>query len=290
MMEQLRKIFSSLIVYNDTPATDTDKYQWFTTSENQVIGIDKNELSDKDVRLLSTFLQPHNIAIPVMTPEEQQWNTYISTENPDETDPVTYRFIYFSFQKYQIEPVAFKEAINTFFDKQIPVLWVNDHEGFIVEANYDENISYEQIIDVLMSDLSVKIYFFVGPYLYKLSDAKGYYQMLINGAKIAAGYSEKSVITYIDAVPFLFMDQTEQNIRTEIIDTILGKFADDDDMLKTIETFIACNLNISVTAKELYMHRNSLQYRLDKFTEVTGIDIKQFHQAMTVYLALLARN
>lgn len=290
MIEQLRKIFSSLIEYKDAPAADTERYQWFTTNENQVIGINKKEMSEKDSKLLRAFLQPYNISIPEMTSEEHQWSMYISNGGPEELNSVTYRFIYFSFQKHQIEPTAFKEAVNTFFAKQVPVLWVNEHEGIIVESTDDEAILYEQIIDVLMSDLSVKIYFFVGPYLNKLSDAKKYYQTLIKGAKIAGNYSEKAVITYIEAIPFLLLNQTDLTTHTQIIDTVLGKYADDDDMLKTIETFIVSNLNISVTAKELYMHRNSLQYRLDKFTEVTGVDVKQFHQAMTAYLAILAKH
>jgi DNA-binding PucR family transcriptional regulator len=60
--------------------------------------------------------------------------------------------------------------------------------------------------------------------------------------------------------------------------------------LKMLETFVQCNLNISETAKELYMHRNSLQYRLDRFLEKTGIDVRQFQHAMPVYLAMLARK
>ena len=59
------------------------------------------------------------------------------------------------------------------------------------------------------------------------------------------------------------------------------------DMLKTIKTFFECNLNVSLAAKKLHMHRNSLQYRIDKFIEKTSIDIKQFKGALTVYLAIL---
>ena len=66
--------------------------------------------------------------------------------------------------------------------------------------------------------------------------------------------------------------------------------SNDEETLKMIETFVQCNSNISETAKVLHMHRNSLQYRLDRFFEKTGIDVRKFHHAMTVYLALLARK
>jgi len=59
------------------------------------------------------------------------------------------------------------------------------------------------------------------------------------------------------------------------------------EMLQTIQVFLQCNLNASLTAKKLYIHRNSLQYRLDKFIENTGIDIRSFTNAAFVSLAML---
>ncbi|MBP1947345.1 PucR family transcriptional regulator [Virgibacillus litoralis] len=286
MIKQLRKIFSTLVLYNEISDKSRDKYKWYMTDGGQVIGIDRKELTEKDSTLLHMFLHPYNFSIPEMTAEEKQWKTSISTEISDNTNSLTYRFIYFSYQPFQIEPESFKEAINEFYARQVPILFENDHEGIIVETNPNEDISYEQIIDVLMSDLYVKIKFVVGPYLYTLSKAKRTHQILIDGANKIFSYSDKSVSTYIDAVPFILIDQIESDTRTDIIDSVLGEAIHDQDLLKTVETFIACNLNVSVTAKELYMHRNSLQYRLDKFTEKTGIDIRQFHQAMTVLLAI----
>jgi DNA-binding PucR family transcriptional regulator len=46
-------------------------------------------------------------------------------------------------------------------------------------------------------------------------------------------------------------------------------------------------MNVSLAAKKLYLHRNTLQYRVDKFIEKTGIDIKHFGNAVSIYLALM---
>lgn len=69
---------------------------------------------------------------------------------------------------------------------------------------------------------------------------------------------------------------------------ILQEFQRDNEFITMMEVFFKSNLNVSVAAKKLYMHRNSLQYRIDKFYEKTGIDVRIFHQALTVYLAILA--
>lgn len=57
---------------------------------------------------------------------------------------------------------------------------------------------------------------------------------------------------------------------------------DDEEMWTTIEAFLASNQNVSETAKRLYVHRNTLIYRLDRFRAVTGLDVRQFEDAMVV--------
>src|SRR5699024_8760952 len=96
----------------------------------------------------------------------------------------------------------------------------------------------------------------------------------------------KSVLTYIDIVPFLYLEEMDAHKQKYISEMILRETINDTELLKTMETFLLCNLNVSETAKELYMHRNSLQYRLDKFADKTGLDVRQFHDAMTLYLVL----
>ncbi|GAB3060651.1 PucR family transcriptional regulator [Virgibacillus ainsalahensis] len=289
MLKQLQKIFPSLIVYHAEHESPSAGYQWFLTDENEIIGIDKKELTNKDTSLLSAFLSPYNFNFPIVTEQEQIWKKRINGEYNQQIVKA-YRFVYFSFKKNQISPKSFKNAINEFFARSVAILWENEHEGIIIEEqsqSNDENISYEQIIDVLMSDLYVKINFLVGPYQKNLENIHQYYTSLMKGAKIAFSYSNKQVITYTDAILYFLVDEADSSFREEVTRIVLQEFAGDKELLRTIKTFIQCNLNVSVTAKELYMHRNSLQYRLDKFTEKTGIDIRQFHQAMTVYLALL---
>ena len=296
MINQLRKVFKSLLIYNEGISNLDPEYKWFSTENQEIIGIHKEEITAKDTSLLAVFLSPYNIKFPVLTDEEQKWSKliYSTDANPeaDFTLDTPYRFVYFSIQKNQTNPTSFKDAIHELFTKKVPILWENGHEGIIIEEQTQEedSISFEQIIDILMSDLYVKINFFVGPFKEDLEGVNQYYQSIIDTAKIAVDYSNKAVMTYIEAVPYLFIDQTKENLRLEIGETVLQEYINDEETLKMIETFVQCNLNVSETSKELHMHRNSLQYRLDRFHEKTGIDVRQFHQAMTVYLALLARK
>lgn len=59
------------------------------------------------------------------------------------------------------------------------------------------------------------------------------------------------------------------------------------EMLATLETFFSLDCNVSETAKKLYIHRNTLLYRLDKLKQDTGLDVRQFRDAVLVNIILL---
>ncbi|MGC5325113.1 PucR family transcriptional regulator [Brevibacillus sp. SYSU BS000544] len=57
--------------------------------------------------------------------------------------------------------------------------------------------------------------------------------------------------------------------------------------IELLREFFQMNLNSSETARKLYLHRNTLLYRLDKITEVTGLDPRHFHDAVILRLLLI---
>lgn len=77
--------------------------------------------------------------------------------------------------------------------------------------------------------------------------------------------------------------------RTQFVDHILKGIDHvlDQEMLSTLENFFALDCNVSETAKKLYIHRNTLLYRLDKFKQETGKDVRTFNDAVLVKTALL---
>ncbi|CAM4471972.1 PucR family transcriptional regulator [Paenibacillus tarimensis] len=59
------------------------------------------------------------------------------------------------------------------------------------------------------------------------------------------------------------------------------------EIITTLETFFSMNCNVSDTAKKLYIHRNTLLYRLDKLKQDTGLDVRMFRDAVLVKIILL---
>lgn len=62
------------------------------------------------------------------------------------------------------------------------------------------------------------------------------------------------------------------------------------ELEQTVTVFVACDLNVSETARQLYLHRNSLLYRIERIRELTGYDIRHFADAVTVWSALLFKR
>ena len=62
---------------------------------------------------------------------------------------------------------------------------------------------------------------------------------------------------------------------------------DDEEAMSTINKFFENNLNISETARQLYVHRNTLVYRLERIEKAIGLDIRTFDDAMTFRIAVM---
>ncbi len=64
----------------------------------------------------------------------------------------------------------------------------------------------------------------------------------------------------------------------------------DNETLQTIDIFFENNLNVSETARQLFIHRNTLVYRLDKIQKNTGLDLRDFYQAITFRVAVMVNK
>lgn len=60
-----------------------------------------------------------------------------------------------------------------------------------------------------------------------------------------------------------------------------AKIFEDESMLATADTFISSGMNVSAAARRLYMHRNTLMYRLNLIYRKTGLDLRDFDMAVT---------
>lgn len=99
----------------------------------------------------------------------------------------------------------------------------------------------------------------------------------------------ESIYIYKDMLPeriiSMIPEEKLQELKAQVLEHI-GDEAFDSEMMRTIEVLFKNNLNISDSSKILYIHRNTLLYRLDKIQKVTGLDIKKFEDAVVLKLLI----
>ena len=102
--------------------------------------------------------------------------------------------------------------------------------------------------------------------------------------------AEKNVIAYNElGIGRLIYQLPLPLCKLFIRETFNGKNPEefDDETLVTIEKFFENSLNISETSRQLFIHRNTLVYRLDKLMKMTGLDLRVFEDAITFRIALM---
>ena len=107
-------------------------------------------------------------------------------------------------------------------------------------------------------------------------------------------YPNERVYSYKDfALASLFSKMPVSDL-SKIFERLAGDVTkevwSDDELLSTAYTFIRCSLNVSETSRVMYIHRNTLMYRLDKIKRETGYDIRNFSDAHVFYVIDLIRK
>ena len=105
-------------------------------------------------------------------------------------------------------------------------------------------------------------------------------------------YAHRSVISYATLGIGRLIYQLPQSLCEIFIDeTFGGDVPDlDEETLSTLDKFFENNLNVSETARQLFVHRNTLMYRIEKIQKSTGLDLRSFDDALTFKIALMVQS
>ena len=150
------------------------------------------------------------------------------------------------------------------------------------------------IQEALSKELGVKTVIGVGTIVGHVRDLARAYkeaQVAIEVGKVFD--TEKSIINYenlgigrlIYQLPTTLCEMFLQEVfKKNPIDSL------DQETLYTINKFFENNLNVSETARKLFVHRNTLVYRLEKIKKLTGLDLREFDDAITFKVALMVKK
>lgn len=140
--------------------------------------------------------------------------------------------------------------------------------------------------------LNVKVAY--GTVVNELKDVSKSYKeakMALDVGKIF--YAEKSVVAYSALGIGRLIYQLPVNLCKIFVEEIFGEnvpYDLDEETLTTLNKFFENNLNVSETSRQLFVHRNTLVYRIEKIQKSTGLDLRSFDDALTFKIALMVVN
>lgn len=178
----------------------------------------------------------------------------------------------------------FKYGIKNMFHAETSLM--DDMIVCLIEDVNDEKL--KEAIEVIINKMKGKIKVGIG------NPVESFEQLRDSYSK-----AEEALISlsYIDSLNYVFYNildmeilfkEIPNEVRDEFIDRILGKMSekDIDDYLHILETYYECNGSINRTSELLFIHKNTLQYRLNKIKEITGYNPRELKEGYVLYTAL----
>lgn len=194
------------------------------------------------------------------------------------------------------------ELLNGMFSSQIGdyITAVDESNVILIKAmapgeGYDElEQTANTIVDMMNMEAMMNVRVSYGTIVEELREVSKSYKeakMALDVGKIF--YAEKRVTAYNRLGIGRLIYQLPVNLCQIFIDEIFGANVPDEldeETLTTINKFFENNLNVSETSRQLFVHRNTLVYRIEKLAKSTGLDIRTFDDALTFKIALMVVN
>lgn len=201
----------------------------------------------------------------------------------------------------QAEEVDCLEILNNMFpDEKNTYILAMDEETIVLLMEYPKDEPElidevaRQILDNLNAESMAKIHIGIGMPAETLKDtAKSYREASLALTVGSIFESETYVMRYDQLGLGRLIYQLPPTLCHMFLDEVFPKGAYealDSETLLTIHKFFDNNLNGSETSRQLFVHRNTLVYRLDKVQKITGLDLRSFDDAVLFKLASMVRK
>ena len=197
--------------------------------------------------------------------------------------------------------VPFQMVQNMFPDKNKDfVISVGENDIVLVkEVRPDSDFKTiekmaQTISDTISTEYFTKVTIGIGSIVDSIKELSRSYKEAQTSIEVGKIFdNEKNILSY----EYLGIGRLVYQLPTTLCELFLSEVFDrgsldniDKETLQTIQAFFDNNLNVSETARKLYVHRNTLVYRLEKVRKITGLDLREFDHAITFKVALMVKK
>lgn len=208
------------------------------------------------------------------------------------------RIVFIIETKHEKDNGALETVRTLFATKTKDFITAVDEKNIIIVKEVKPNESYNEleqtayvVLDTLNTEAMSKVHIAYGTIVNSIKEVSRSYKeakMALDVGKIF--YSDRNVVAYSNLGIGRLIYQLPIPLCKMFIKEIFGGKSPDDfdeETLSTINKFFENSLNVSETSRQLFIHRNTLVYRLDKIQKSTGLDLRIFEDAITFKIALM---
>ncbi len=152
----------------------------------------------------------------------------------------------------------------------------------------------KSVCDTISSEFYTKVVIGIGTMVDNIKDLARSYKEAQVALEVGKVFdTEKSIISYENLGIGRLIYQLPTTLCEMFLQEVFKKGSLeslDRETLMTIQCFFENNLNVSETSRKLFVHRNTLVYRLEKIRKLTGLDLREFEHAITFKVALMVKK
>lgn len=211
------------------------------------------------------------------------------------------RIVFMIETKHEKDNSALETVRSLFAAKPKDFVTAVDERNIIVVKELSTTDTYEDVnqvammlVDMLNTEAMSSVRVSYGTIVHRILDVSRTYKEAKSALEVGRiFYTEKNIIPYNNLGIGRLIYQLPLPLCKMFMREVFGENLPDtfdDETITTINKFFENSLNISETARQLYVHRNTLVYRLEKLQKSTGLDIRVFDDALTFKIAMMVVN
>lgn len=262
------------------------KNKYIFKSDQALLEVPKNQLTASELNLLSVFLTP----LPESFNLQGLWKNYLEYESDDMPESLSeFQMLKISFKKPFHKIVPFQDAIESIVNQRCFVFDLQNHAYCILIPNKGDYIDFKRFKPLLEDDFKTK-FTLLTTKMEAPTKLREFYTLLKEVRDDLGQYDNKPIYELHDVFLSYMMSSLTIEQATHYCQDVLGDAIRDGILLETVTSYLQNMYNFSQTAKALYIHRNTLQNRLDRFEKLSECNLKDSEDLFKIYMALKLLN
>lgn len=277
----LYETFPQLVPYS---ASTRNKYVF--ESEQGLLEVPKNQLTEQERTYLSIFLKPIRDNFPL----QHLWGRFFAGELPQPPEQI---------EHYQLLKIIFAQPIQSLNELQLMLDGVAQKSWYLIQLDpcsllillVDEGdfIDFTPFLSIIEDDFKLSMSILTTPYE-NGNKLKEQFEILQCIPNEFFQLNSSAVYNFDEMIVLKMLTSISTNEAQQFLHSTLQEAMNEPVLIETVACYLRSICNFSQTAKSLYIHRNTLQKRLNRFEQLSKKSLKNSEDLFNLALAIKMYN